>query len=56
MVKAAAMAALRATALGNCGVGSSNENDCNDSGGKDDGNGRNGIGDDCPCRPHHHPL
>ena len=53
MATAAAMAALRAMALGNCGCGSSNEDVCPDSGGKDDGNGGNGIGDDHPCHSCH---
>jgi hypothetical protein len=35
MVTAGAMAALSAMALGNCGVSSSNEDSCNNSGGKD---------------------
>jgi hypothetical protein len=35
MATAAAMAALRATALGDCGGGSSDEDGCRDSGGKD---------------------
>jgi hypothetical protein len=34
MVTATAMAALRATALGNCGGSSSNEDGCRDSGGE----------------------
>ncbi len=51
MATAAAMAALRATALGNCGGGSCNEDGCHNSGGKDDGDGANGVGDNCPCRP-----
>ncbi len=53
MATAAAMAALRATALGNCGGGSSNEGGCCDSGGKDYGNGGNGVGDNSPCDPRH---
>jgi hypothetical protein len=53
METAAAMAALRATALGDCGGGSSNEDGCRDSGGEDDGDGGNGVGDDCPCCPCH---
>jgi hypothetical protein len=56
MATTAAMAALRAMALGNCGVGSRDEDDCNNSGGKDYGNGGNGVGDDChrpPCQPQH---
>jgi hypothetical protein len=53
MAIATAMAALRATVLGNCGGGSSNEDGCHDSRGKDNGNGGNSIGDDCPCCPHH---
>ncbi len=53
MATAAAMAVLRATALGNCGGGSSNEDGCCDSRGMDDGNSSNGIGDDCPCHPCH---
>jgi hypothetical protein len=43
MATAAAMAALRTTALGNCGGGSSNEDGCRDSGGDDDGEGGNGV-------------
>ncbi len=35
MATTTAMAALRATALGNCGGGSSDEDGCHDSGGKD---------------------
>jgi hypothetical protein len=50
---AAAMAVLRAMALGGCGGGSSNEDGCRNSGGKDEGNGGNGIGEDCPCCPYH---
>ncbi len=47
MATAAAMAALRATTLGNCGVGSSDEDGCGDSGGEDNGSGSNSIGDNC---------
>jgi hypothetical protein len=47
MATAAVMAALRAMALGDCGVSSSNADGCSDSGGKDDGDGSNGVGDDC---------
>ncbi len=55
MATSAAMAALRAKALGNCGGGSSNEDSCRVSGGKDDGNGGNSDGDDRPSRsPHAH--
>ncbi len=43
MATAAAMAVLRTTALGNCGGGSSNEDGCRDSGGKDNGKGGNGV-------------
>jgi hypothetical protein len=43
MATAAAMAALRAMAVGYCGGGSSNEDGCRDSGGKDDSNGGNGV-------------
>jgi hypothetical protein len=53
MATAAAMAALRAMALGDYGSGSSNEDGCCDSGGKDDGIGGNGTGDDHPCCPCH---
>jgi hypothetical protein len=54
MATAAAMAALTATALGDYGGGSSNEDGCCNSGGKDNGKGSNGIGDDCPlCCPRH---
>ncbi len=56
MATAIAIAALRATVLGDCGVGSSNDSGCCNSRGKDDGNGGNSIGDNCPCRPRHHPL
>jgi hypothetical protein len=56
MATAAAMAALRSTALGDRGGGSCNEDGCHDSRGKDDGNGANGVGDNCPCRPCHRPL
>jgi hypothetical protein len=56
MATAAAMAALRATVLGDCGGGSSDEDGCRDSGGKDDGDGGNGVGEDRPCRPRHRPL
>jgi hypothetical protein len=45
------MAVLRATVLGNCGGGSSNKDGCCNSGGKDDGDSGNGIGDDRPCCP-----
>jgi hypothetical protein len=45
---AAAMAALRATTLGDCGGSSSNEDGCRNSQGKDYGIGGNGVGDDCP--------
>ncbi len=44
MATAPAMAALRATALGDCGGGSSNEDGCGDSRGKDNGDGSNGVG------------
>ncbi len=50
------MDVLRAMALGNCGGSSSNEDSCCDSVGEDDGNGSKGIGDNCPCCPHHCPL
>jgi hypothetical protein len=53
MATAAAMAVLRATVLGNCGGGSSNEDGCHDSGGEDNDDGGNGIGDHHPCRPFH---
>ncbi len=53
---AAAIAALRATALGDYGGGSSNKDGCRDSGGEEDGDGGNGIGDDRPCRPCHAHL
>jgi hypothetical protein len=43
---AAATAALRAMALGDCGGGSCNEDVCCNSRGKDNGNGGNGVGDD----------
>jgi hypothetical protein len=56
MVTAAAIAVLRATALGDCGGGSCNEDGCCNSEGKDSGNGGNGIGDNCPCHPRHYPL
>jgi hypothetical protein len=48
---AAAMAVLMATVLGDCGGSSSNEDGCHNSRGEDNGNGGNGVGDDCPCRP-----
>jgi hypothetical protein len=56
MATATAMAALRAMTLGNCGGSSSNDDGCNDSRGKDDSNGGNGIGEDSPCCPRHCPL
>jgi hypothetical protein len=37
------MAALRTTALGDCGGGSSNEDGCRDSGGDNNGEGGNGV-------------
>jgi hypothetical protein len=40
-----AMDVLRAMALGNCGVGSSDKDGCGDSGGDDDDDGGKGIGD-----------
>jgi hypothetical protein len=56
MATAAAMAALRAMALGDCGGSSSDDNRCRDSRGKDDGNGGNSVGDDSPCCSCHCPL
>jgi hypothetical protein len=56
MGTAAAMAALRATALGDCGGGSSDDDGYRYSGGEDNNNGGKGIGDDCPCCPLHCPL
>jgi hypothetical protein len=56
MTTAAAMAALRATMLGNCGVSSSDDGSCGNSGGKVNGYGGNGIGDNCRCCPRHGPL
>ncbi len=56
MTTAAAMAVLRAMVLGDCGGGSCNEDDFCDSGGKQDGDGGNGVGEDCPCCPCHCPL
>jgi hypothetical protein len=53
MVIATAMAALWAPVLGNGGGGSSNEDGCRNSGGKDNGDGGKVIGDDRPCCPHH---
>jgi hypothetical protein len=53
IVTAATIAALRATVLGDCGGGSSNEDGCRNSRGKDDGNGGNGVGDNHPCCPCH---
>jgi hypothetical protein len=53
MATAAALAALRAMALGTCGGGSSNEEGYHDSRGKDDGNGSNGISDEHSCCPRH---
>ena len=44
MAAAAAMAALRAMALGDCGGSSSDDGGCRDSGGEDDGDGGNGVG------------
>jgi hypothetical protein len=49
----AAMAALRATVLGDCGGGSSNEDGYCVSRGKYDSDSGNGIGDDWPCCPIH---
>jgi hypothetical protein len=37
--------------LGDCGVGSSDDGGCGNSRGKDNGNGGNGVGDDCPSHP-----
>jgi hypothetical protein len=51
MATAAAMAALRATVLGNRIGGSSNEDGCGNSRSKDVGNGSDGVGDDPPCHP-----
>ncbi len=50
MATAAAMAALRATALGNCGGGSCDKDGCHNSEARDgdgnaEGNGENGNGD-----------
>jgi hypothetical protein len=56
MATAAAMAALRAMALGDCGGSSSDDGGCHDSRGKDNGDGGNGIGDNFPCHPCHCPL
>jgi hypothetical protein len=56
MATAAAMAALRATALGDCGGGICNEDGCCNSRGKDNGNSGNGVGDNRPCCPCHCPL
>ncbi len=56
MATAAAMAALRAMALGGCSGSSSDDDGCRDSGGVDNGNGSNDIGDDSPCHPCHCPL
>jgi hypothetical protein len=56
MATAAAMAALRAIAFGDCGGSSSNDGGCRDSGGEDDGDGGIGVGDNCPCCPCHCPL
>ncbi len=47
------MATAAAMTLGNYGGGSSNYDSCHDSRGKDDGDSGNGLGDDCPCCPHH---
>ncbi len=47
------MATAADTTLGNCDGSSSNEDGCRNSGGEDDGNGSDGIGDDCPCHPPH---
>jgi hypothetical protein len=47
------MVTAAATKLGNCGGRSSNEDGCHNSGGEDDGDGGNGVGDHCPCRPCH---
>jgi hypothetical protein len=38
-------------ALGDCGGGSSDEDGCHGSRGKDDGNGSIGVSDDCPSCP-----
>ncbi len=56
MATAAAMAAVRAMALGYCGGSSSNDNGCCDSKGRDNSNDSNGVGDDSPCCPGHCPL
>jgi hypothetical protein len=48
MATAAAMAALRAMVLGDCGGGSCNEDGSRGSGGKDDGDSGNSIGDEHP--------
>jgi hypothetical protein len=47
------MATAAATMLDDCGGGSSNVDGCRNSGGKDDGNDGNGVGDDHPCLPCH---
>jgi hypothetical protein len=56
MATAAAMAALRAMALGFCGDNSSNEDGICDSGGKDNGNSGNGFGANHLCCPCHAPF
>jgi hypothetical protein len=43
MATATAMAALRTMVLGNCGCGSSDEDGCRNSGGRDNGNGSKGV-------------
>jgi hypothetical protein len=56
MATAPAMARLKTTSLGDCGGGSSDEDGCRNSRGRDFGKGGNGVGDDPPCHPCHFPL